>query len=711
MSYGLNYTVPFATLDNIPCVVEIEKEGYTGESTELIAGETPFTVDLDSEEFLYTPTRFSTAKLQIVGNDYLQTLFSTEYRQCRVTFKKDGVITWCGFIKPELYTQDFSSETFILEIECFSAMSVLEFIDYTTEGGNKEFVSLWRLLQRCISASYGLYPAIHIPHVYAADKTEYAAGGNILSRMLVSEQNFFDEDNKPMKLKEVLEEICKFLNWTCVDWRGELYFVDVDHSGVYHKYNASLTDKVDISKNSLIIHDVGYAGNGHSLDVLPGYNKVIVKCSNYVVGQILPEEDFGAMEIMKEIELGVTELPDGSDRKARILMLLPTCYTAHRYAWKGAGSEDEALVIGWNKITEGYYRNLSPNDAYRIAGCHFLKRCDIRVEDGKETVYNYDYTDIIYINSYQYAGTGYFGSNLEIAAHLTDKTKPLLVIENQYACSLYNNGVFALEIKIGINAVIINESVSLGNPIMYLELKVGDYYYNGKEWATTRSYFAIEFENKDRAFEKGTQLDAPNTKTLAMPYNGAKGYLIPLPDSGLLGSPQLSILGFYSYAKSTDNWKKDYYASCYIYDISLDFFKKDSGKYTIKDSENTDRTYENVLNENYINELDEIELKISSYNNDGACYSKVMLGGDYLKDNLYNVLLDKSKRIEELLITRIINHYSAPQIKLTQVIKNSDDISPLTILSDTFLVNKKFINAGGSIDYKMNRFECIMIEV
>ena len=58
MSYALIYTVPFATLDNVPCVVEIEKEGYTGKSKELTpAGDSPFTVDIEDEEFLYTPTR------------------------------------------------------------------------------------------------------------------------------------------------------------------------------------------------------------------------------------------------------------------------------------------------------------------------------------------------------------------------------------------------------------------------------------------------------------------------------------------------------------------------------------------------------------------------------------------------------------------------------------------------------------------------------
>ena len=49
MSYSLIYTVPFATLDNTPCVVEIEKDGYTGVSTELTAGATPFTAEIDSE--------------------------------------------------------------------------------------------------------------------------------------------------------------------------------------------------------------------------------------------------------------------------------------------------------------------------------------------------------------------------------------------------------------------------------------------------------------------------------------------------------------------------------------------------------------------------------------------------------------------------------------------------------------------------------------
>lgn len=87
-----------------------------------------------------------------------------------------------------------------------------------------------------------------------------------------------------------------------------------------------------------------------------------------------------------------------------------------------------------------------------------------------------------------------------------------------------------------------------------------------------------------------------------------------------------------------------------------------------------------------------------------------MIGEDYLRDNLYSVLVDRAIRPEEHLIQRIINRYSTTRIKLTQEIEETIGLTPISRLSDKFLVNKIFINAGGSIDYKMEQFRCIMIE-
>lgn len=87
MSYGVIYTVPFKSRKETTYLVEIQKDGYEGEVIELTGnGESPFSVEIDDEEFLYTPTRFSTATIRIVGSDYLQSLYSTKYQQYRVIF-------------------------------------------------------------------------------------------------------------------------------------------------------------------------------------------------------------------------------------------------------------------------------------------------------------------------------------------------------------------------------------------------------------------------------------------------------------------------------------------------------------------------------------------------------------------------------------------------------------------------------------------------
>lgn len=682
MSYGLIYTVPFATLDNIPCVVEIEKEDYVGASTELTAGATPFTIDIDSEEFLYTPTRFSTAKLQVVGSDYLQSLFSTAYKEFRVTLKKNGVITWCGFIKPELYTQDYTAKTFTLEIECISAMSVLEFIDYSIEGESKKFVSLWNLLQRCISTADGQYDSVFIPHVYASSKAAYSTGENVLANMTLSEQDFFDEDDKPMKLKEVLEEVCKFLNWTCTDWKGDLYFVDVDHSGIYYKYDTQLKDNVETQAKELLVQDIGFAGAGHSLDILPGYNKATVKCSNYPVGQIFPDED------LDRLKLYASQDKQSGDKVTAKRFYYPNVYRLFHYSPQGTALSDEQF--------EAYKNN--PDS---LMGSIIIKRCEYKIVNGEPDISNYNWENLIQVRR----GTQKTGSNYTWLSRV-----PILTFESQLPVAAYLDGAVAISCSVQVTE---NDDLSTddkkrnGYVRALCEFSIGDYYYNGSEFVnnSTIERFEIKFPLTD--ITGGGFGVIENTKKLSQPYDDLTGYIIELPK----GKPLTGEVKFcmYPLQPQPGNYTQ-FFAGVgyYIKDLKMEYKRRND----LDDlSDNSDRTYENVLNENYINELDEIEFKISSYNNDGVCYSKVMLGDDYLQDNLYNCILDDTIRPEEMMITRCINHYSATRIKLTQEIKERADLTPITKLSDTFLVSKKFICTGGSIDCKMNRFECIMIEV
>ncbi len=689
MSYGTIYTLPFRSRKEDVCLVEIQKEGYTGRVIELTgSGEAPFSVEIADDDFLYTPVRFSTAAIRVVGGDHLQSLYSTGYRQYRVIFKRAGSVTWCGFIKPELYTQDYSGTIFELEIECISAMSVLEYIEYKQKSEEgKGFVTLWELLTRCVSESRGSYSSVYLPHVYAGSESDYTAWRNVLQDMTISEQNFFDEDDKPMKLKEVLEELCRFLNWTCVDWKGDLYFVDVDHAGDYYKYTLDFSTYTTVRGFTISVQKVTFSGDNHTLDILGGYNKVTVKTSNYNIGDVFPEEEFNKLK-----RFGLESKIEKKNHVTLKRFYLPNTYKLYRY-------EKNNDVPLSDKDLNNYENN--PND---VIGAMLIKRCEYNMVNGEPDITNYNWENLIQVRSYREKGFQINGA-------------PILEFANPLPVAPYADGAISISLSVQVT---MNTDLTIGYVKqsgwldMRCSLSIGEDYFDGSDWVKDSSaYFDIEFLLKD--YTGDSFVSNVNTKKLSMPYDGLEGRVIPLPEDRILtGAIKFCLYELTENYKHTNTGGKDEIHNTandgygyYIKDLKMNYKLRDD---LSELSDNSDRTYENVINEDYINELDEIEFKISSYNNDGACYSKVMLGDNYLTDNLYSCIEQKLVRPEEHLIRRIINQYGYTKTKLTQVLIDDEAITPITTITDKFQPNKRFTITGGTIDFAMNQFNCKMIE-
>jgi hypothetical protein len=670
-------------------LVEIQKEGYTGRVIELTgSGEAPFSVEIADDDFLYTPVRFSTAAIRVVGGDHLQSLYSTGYRQYRVIFKRAGSVTWCGFIKPELYTQDYSGTIFELEIECISAMSVLEYIEYKQKSEEgKGFVTLWELLTRCVSESRGSYSSVYLPHVYAGSESDYTAWRNVLQDMTISEQNFFDEDDKPMKLKEVLEELCRFLNWTCVDWKGDLYFVDVDHAGDYYKYTLDFSTYTTVRGFTISVQKVTFSGDNHTLDILGGYNKVTVKTSNYNIGDVFPEEEFNKLK-----RFGLESKIEKKNHVTLKRFYLPNTYKLYRY-------EKNNDVPLSDKDLNNYENN--PND---VIGAMLIKRCEYNMVNGEPDITNYNWENLIQVRSYREKGFQINGA-------------PILEFANPLPVAPYADGAISISLSVQVT---MNTDLTIGYVKqsgwldMRCSLSIGEDYFDGSDWVKDSSaYFDIEFLLKD--YTGDSFVSNVNTKKLSMPYDGLEGRVIPLPEDRILtGAIKFCLYELTENYKHTNTGGKDEIHNTandgygyYIKDLKMNYKLRDD---LSELSDNSDRTYENVINEDYINELDEIEFKISSYNNDGACYSKVMLGDNYLTDNLYSCIEQKLVRPEEHLIRRIINQYGYTKTKLTQVLIDDEAITPITTITDKFQPNKRFTITGGTIDFAMNQFNCKMIE-
>ena len=716
MSYGTAYTLPFKSIKGKDYLVRIEREGYAGSAAELKGQTSPFVVSIDNEDdFIYQPSRMSTATLAIFGGDYLQDLFSTDYRMHRVTLYEDGAAAWCGFVRPEMYTQDYRSVKFPLDLECYSAMSVLEYIDYEQQGERRGFVSLWDLLKLCVSESRGQYTAVYLPHVYGKSKAEFDAWTNPFAQMTVSEQNFFDEDGKPMKLKDVMEEVMKLLNWTCADWRGELYFVDADNEdGDYYKYNPTLTSYTKVKADTMVVQEIGFAGSDHTLDIVPGYNKVTVRCSNYPVGDTLPDLSFDEMETIGEQE-------DDRDfpvmQVSKTITLRPADYSKiemNAFKWIPYGTDNSLTPLDIEEEKEVYKE--SPDN---IVGA-IPEQYDVigKDESGNPERTDYEFKERITIDlaTVEFGNSGSTTPTFTKFVYRGRGNTEIMRIKGVTAS--YRSGAFSISFKMELNMSFSQLGGDTLNSYDFrFRLRIGSMYYHGKSdgscyWDTDSAQSAeygnnLEMDWQDEALKgsgKASRFEGTyslkTSRKLGDGFDGMDGFIIKVPEDRVLsGDLELVIFApdiVMEYAKSPN--------SLALTDFSFTYQDKK------KEDSDSDRIYENVVNENYINELDEIEFKISSYNNDGSCHSKVLLGDNYLENNLYCGITGGNIRPEELLIRRVIDHYSATKIKLSQVLKKAD-IKPFSILTDKFMSGKRFMDIGGEIDYKMNRFTCIMLEI
>jgi len=671
--YNLIYTMPFTNVDGEALTVQILEDGGTGSPVELTGGTPPFIVDVNDEDFLYTPTRFSGATLKLVGSDYLQKLFSTQYQKFKVNLVKAGSVIWTGFITPELYSQDYDNSLFELEIECISALSTLEYIDFKQEGAT---VSLLGIIKKCITESKGDFRAVYIPNVYTSS----------LDGITVSTANFIDEDGKAMTLKECLEEVCKFLNWTVTEYDGCIYFIDMDYiKAGKTSYTNILTSTTTTLSSTINLRDIPSKGNSNLLSILGGYNKAIVIDSDYEV-----DSDILYPEL--ELNLSGGELFKFEKTKDD---------TIYKKEYYNSNLELFNYVLSNNSYTT---YDKSFNTDKQSAGAVAMRKTSY----GKtEALSKYSWQEMIEIKQksaiildnsapyYLYKDIYHNGEEI--------KNDPFIL--NYPAIKCKGNElsylVFDPDIKLCINFDIYLTTdkdgfegdfkptglTSVPKLFIPMQLRIGDHYYNGSSWVTdSNTIFKVSTTATPNNYVN-TWLQVYNYNDPELNVPDLNGYIVSFK-SITTGDIELTIYNPAINPYSTPVFENPI-ESFFIRNIEISTQRVNASK---SDSTKQDTKYENVVNEGFINALDDIEFKITSKNESELSYSKAMDGNSIL-DVLTNNIDNNSEKPEKLLIQRIINQYKQPKIKLVQVIK--PDILPYSKVTDSYLSGKQFVFTGG----------------
>lgn len=687
--YGLKYILRFKSLSDIPYTVEISQAGYSGGITELTGGMPPFTATTKSSDNLYDPLRLSGGTLKIIGSDYLQALFTTGGQTNKVNLKRGQDIIWTGYITPEVYSQDYSDILFEFDIECVSAISSLEYIKFDKQ---KDIITIFDLIQASIELSKGDYRGVYMPIVYGT-KTR-----NILRDFTVSSGNFVDEDGIPMTYKEILEEICRFLGWTLTESEGYLYFIDVDYIkkglGDYFFYNPNFIESViTLSTGKQNVQGVGFMGTGANLDIIPGFNKINVVCSDYEVGDdvIYPNLDNSLLE-MKSME----SKADKSEQYTKKYYTSSDVWSLYLYKRQG------------NSFIN-YYTDIFP---HKLAGAILCSRTNY---DDNNKPNKLEWEDVIQIKLFDQSDTSLLldkegTSDTLYPVIKTVKPSPIIPFEEDINIAID----FKIQFSDSDDGFVPKEKRNKQDQLQYeswyedkdtdwyvpVKLRIGEYYYNGQSWVKDSSrYFKIYTDIKKK--QQHFTFDFLNCKN-------TNDFTLGVPDlNGLIinqGFAKVGDLEFTIFCPRS-TYKRDYnHRYVFMKDISIDLQRKNNKK----GSQKKDTLYTNEINEEFIADADDVELKLTSKNSAELSYSKIIHNGTVL-DKVYNNITNSEIKPEELIIQRYVNQYMKPKIKTTQPLKLG--LIPFQIAIDKWQPNKDFIVTGQDIDYSNNQSVTTLIEI
>ena len=305
-----------------------------------------------------------------------------------------------------------------------------------------------------------------------------------------------------------------------------------------------------------------------------------------------------------------------------------------------------------------------------------------------------------------------------------------LVISGSYNFHYYDNDPYPIpqdesDISEG------RYSMDAGQTYLLAKLQWGNKYWNGTDWTSVASTFQIPYikddtSNGERRADNTMFKDLKFVNTVTWRIGTSEtGYLIKVPEDKIIsGLPILTLYKpfdpNYHSSKSGDN-KGQHYKHCCVFLKNFQI-KAIVGDPTFSDNNDTDTVYTNVINNSFVNELEDIEFKICTWDNKKPNYSSVAFqqNGEYqYLDNTYNIACQTGEanwsasseegfRQEEHLIYRLYNQYSTPSVILNLSLRNNNRIYGL--YKDSTISNKDFIVDSINIDYKMNKQEIKLIE-
>lgn len=188
-------------------------------TTNMVLCTSPFVEELEGDgNTIFKPCKYSSATVRVLAKDYMWDIFQSKAQDVSVVLTDElGNVEWTGYVTPNMYDMGYESDKEELEIECIDALSSLQYYKYVCVDEKPKTKSFLDIIRNILS-SRTPYQYMYFPSFLE---------GITLDKLKICEQNFLGEENEDVwTMQEVLEEICRYLNVTCVACGSNVYFIN-----------------------------------------------------------------------------------------------------------------------------------------------------------------------------------------------------------------------------------------------------------------------------------------------------------------------------------------------------------------------------------------------------------------------------------------------------------------------------------------------------
>lgn len=254
----LRYYSGFYSRDNIPYRIEIWQDAEAAFDPERITlAADPVEIEWAEVDKL-EPVHSSSATLNMVSlsDRCFADLYTVAPGTIRLDILRNGALYWSGTLDTELFEEPYSYKDRYITTVTFSDFAVLGRMDWQDRGVK----TMSEVLETCLAAA-GFNRGVLEKRVSTGLAEGYT--GDLFDDCSLMCDNFFDEDDEPSSIREVLDEMLRPFALRLKQKNGKLLLYDIN--GIYDTASTA----------------VQWRGTDAEMGVEPVYNKVTITFSPY----------------------------------------------------------------------------------------------------------------------------------------------------------------------------------------------------------------------------------------------------------------------------------------------------------------------------------------------------------------------------------------------------------------------------------------------